>query len=105
MIPAESTVFGMPLALVSLIDTDRQWFNSEVGLEATQTPRSESFCAHALNLSAPLVVSDASALRSQALRPKSRAVNHALWVTLQLHEPTSRGAAVRDGVLSSSPEW
>jgi PAS domain S-box-containing protein len=38
----------VPVALVSLIDVDRQWFKSRVGLEQTQTPRDISFCGHTI---------------------------------------------------------
>lgn len=51
--------FGVPMALVSLVDRDRQWFKSNFGLEARETPRDISFCGHAVALSAPLVVPDA----------------------------------------------
>ena len=40
--------FGVPVALITLVDRDRQWFKSQVGIEYTESPRDESFCAHAI---------------------------------------------------------
>lgn len=52
-------IMGTPIALVSLVDADRQWFKARLGLDAPQTPRSVSFCGHAVEASSRLVVSDA----------------------------------------------
>jgi len=49
-----------PIALVSLIDADRQWFESRVGLDAEETPRDISFCGHVVADRQALVVADAT---------------------------------------------
>lgn len=49
-----------PIALISLVDEYRQWFKSVIGLDVQETPRSWSFCTHALNSFEPMIVEDAS---------------------------------------------
>lgn len=49
----------VPIALVSLVDKDRQWFKSRQGLETTETPRDFSFCTHAIRKRDPFIINDA----------------------------------------------
>jgi GAF domain-containing protein len=51
--------FGVAIALVSLVDEGRQWFASRQGMEARETSREVSFCAHAVAAGSALVVPDA----------------------------------------------
>ena len=51
-------VLEMPIVLISLIDENRQWFKSNQGLDASETPRDIAFCDHTIRKSEPMVVKD-----------------------------------------------
>lgn len=53
------TYFGVPIAVISLVDTNRQWFKSCTGLDVCETSRDVSFCGHTILTYSPLVVEDA----------------------------------------------
>ena len=51
--------FNVPIALVSLVDAERQWFKSRQGLDVSETPRDVSFCGHAIYRNTILYIPDA----------------------------------------------
>ncbi len=53
-----SRICGTPVALVSLVAGDRQWFKARVGFDPCETPLSQSVCAHALRQPGLLVIPD-----------------------------------------------
>ncbi|MDY6891482.1 MAG: PAS domain S-box protein [Pseudomonadota bacterium] len=53
-------LFAVPIALISLVDRDRQWFKSTFGLPLCQTPRELSLCNHVVYADRPLLVPDAT---------------------------------------------
>jgi sigma-B regulation protein RsbU (phosphoserine phosphatase) len=55
-----SLVMRVPMAFLSLVDSDRQWFKSTSGLCVIQTPRSVSFCGHAILSDGLMIVPDAT---------------------------------------------
>jgi diguanylate cyclase (GGDEF)-like protein/PAS domain S-box-containing protein len=61
LVNAAALVCGVPISLVSLVDTRRQWFKANVGLPGvTETPRESAFCAHAILGDDILEVADAT---------------------------------------------
>ena len=53
-------LFDVPIALVSLVDENRQWFKSCVGLPVSETPRDISFCGHAILGEGIFIIPDAA---------------------------------------------
>jgi phosphoribosyl 1,2-cyclic phosphodiesterase/CheY-like chemotaxis protein len=53
-----AALFGVPMALISLVDEDRQWFKSGVGVRTKETSRDASFCAHVVYSKTPMIVAD-----------------------------------------------
>src|SRR4051812_18261279 len=55
---AAARLLGAPIALISLLDTDREWFKSRVGLDIPEIAREASFCAYAIRQEEIFIVRD-----------------------------------------------
>ena len=55
-----TSIFGVPMSTVTIIDAHRQWFKAAVGISINETERHISFCAQVINQSDPLIVQDTS---------------------------------------------
>ena len=85
-----SHICETPMAAITLVDQDRQWFKARIGVAARETPRSISFCTHAIKQRGIFIVTDAS--KDERLRDNPQ-------VTGDLHIRFYAGAPLitRDG--------
>ncbi len=95
-------MFDAPIALISLVDEERQWFTARWGLDAEQTPRSISVCGHAILSDEPFCVSDAQEDERFADNPL---VTGAPFIRFYLGAPLITSEGARIGTLCViSPE-
>lgn len=69
-------VLDVPIALLVLVDRDRLWFKSRVGIDIEEMPRDYSFCSYAIQQQEPLVVADATADPRFEVNPLVHGASH-----------------------------
>ena len=91
-----SYITGAPIVLVSLVDEDRQWFKSAVGLDAKETGRNIAFCSHAILREEVMIVSNA--LEDSRFR-QNPLVTGAPNIRFYAGAPLVHGSGLRLGTL------
>ena len=91
-----AALFEVPIAFISLVDKERQWFKSRKGIDVTETPRDQAFCAHAILRNDIMQVSDAHADERFADNPL---VTHGPRVRFYAGAPLSIGQGSPVGTL------
>ena len=91
-----TAMFSVPIALVTLVDADRQWNKSCIGLDAKQFPRSVSLCSHAIESDKPLVIGD---LRSDPRFPGHPLATEGSPVRFYAGQPVRAPGGERVGTL------
>lgn len=83
-----SLIFSVPITAISLVEQDRQWFLCNLGLEASETPRDQAFCAHAIASEGVMVVPDATQDPRFSANPLVTAAPHIrFYAGAPLHTP------------------
>jgi len=97
-------IFGVPISLVSLVDRDRQWFKSRVGLGMREIDRDISFCGHTVAADRLLVVADAQADARFADNPLVTGAPHIrFYAGAPVHAPASGDAIGTLSIIDTEP--
>jgi diguanylate cyclase (GGDEF)-like protein len=89
------TVLQMPMVLISLVDSERQWFKSRQGMTMRSTPRGVSFCTYTIRNNGPFIVADAHADPRFVDNPLVRGepfIRYYIGIPLRMHDGCNIGA-------------